>query len=375
VRSPLDAQGVGPLAGVTVVEAASYVSGPFTSLMLADLGATVHKVEPPSGDPYRRFGPQDEDCGLLFRAINRNKRSHFVDLKSGEGLSFLHRLLAESDVLISNWRPAVAATFGLTAEFVAARWPQLVWVRVSGYGQDGPLADSPVFDPIIQARTGTVAAAAGGGEPHLLPMFLADKVTAMTAVQSALAALSRRAVMKRGSVVDISMLDAMAYFNGPDVSAGYQERGACDERVARQLVASRTLATKDGTVVLSPVSGRQLKRTLEALGLGERSEALKAAPDATRMTEMFYEELDGKLEGETTEHWVRVLTAADVPVSAVATMEEHLSDPQVVHNRLYQGYETDEGSEGRWLGIRHPALFDGKSTPHRITAPDPLPAP
>lgn len=123
-----------PLAGVRVIEAASYISGPFATLTLADLGAEVTKVEPPGGEPMRRFGLRDKDVGLSFLSCNGNKRSVIADLKTQHGITIFNDLLDTADVLITNWRPAVAQRLGLTRDLVADRYPKLVWVRISGYG-------------------------------------------------------------------------------------------------------------------------------------------------------------------------------------------------------------------------------------------------
>jgi crotonobetainyl-CoA:carnitine CoA-transferase CaiB-like acyl-CoA transferase len=345
----------GPLTGVRVLEAANYVSGPFAGLTLADLGADVLKLEPPTGDPYRRFGPQDESGGLMWRAVNRNKHSEAVDLGTEQGVERLAELLAKSDVLVSNWRPGVAERLGLGEGTVRQRWPRLVWVRVSGYGQTGPMADKPTFDSIIQARTGIVAAL---DPPELLPMYLADKVTAMVAVQAVLAALLRRASSGQGTIVDVSMLDSLAYFNSADIGAGHLTPGRYDQRVDQQMRANRVLPTSDGGIVMSPVSGRQLKRALTAAGLEDRVEELKSIPDPTAMSSHFYQIMVDKLGTDTTENWVARFNQADVPVAAVFNMEEHFSDPQVVHNRLYSLAGDSDGRPSR--RIRHPALFDGE---------------
>jgi crotonobetainyl-CoA:carnitine CoA-transferase CaiB-like acyl-CoA transferase len=121
-----------PLDGVKVVEAASYVTGPFAALALADLGASVVKVEPPRGDPMRRFGIRHHGVGLGFAAVNRNKTSATLDLKTEAGLDELHQLLGTADAFITNWRPAVAARLGLTPDAVRRRHPHLVWIRLSG---------------------------------------------------------------------------------------------------------------------------------------------------------------------------------------------------------------------------------------------------
>jgi crotonobetainyl-CoA:carnitine CoA-transferase CaiB-like acyl-CoA transferase len=343
-----------PLSGVRVLEAANYVSGPFAGLALADLGGDVLKLEPPTGDPYRRFGPQDESGGVMFRAINRNKRSEALDLGSPKGVERLAELLAESDALISNWRPGVADRFGLSEDTVRQRWPRLVWVRVSGYGQTGPMAAKPTFDSIIQARTGVVSAL---DPPELLPMYLADKVTAMITVQAVLAALLERATSGQGAIVDVSMLDSLAYLNSADVAAGHLTPGRPDERVDQQMRVPRVLPTRDGEIVISPVSGSQLKRALVAAGLEDRVEELKSIPDRTAMSAHFYRIMAAKLETDATETWVARFTQADVPVTAVFDVEEHISDPQVVHNQLYSLAVDSDGRPSR--RIRYPALFEG----------------
>jgi crotonobetainyl-CoA:carnitine CoA-transferase CaiB-like acyl-CoA transferase len=290
----------------------------------------------------------------MWRAVNRNKHSEALDLGTAEGVERLGELLAKSDVLVSNWRPGVADRLGLGEGTVRQRWPRLVWVRVSGYGQTGPMADKPTFDSIIQARTGIVSAL---DPPELLPMYLADKVTAMVAVQAVLAALLQRANSGQGAIVDVSMLDSLAYFNSADIGAGHLTPGRSDERVDQQMRANRVLPTSDGGIVISPVSGNQLKRALVAAGLEDRIEELKSIRDRTAMSSHFYQMMVPKLGTDTTENWVARFIQADVPVSAVFDMEEHISDPQVVHNRLYSLAVDSDGRASR--RVRHPALFDG----------------
>jgi crotonobetainyl-CoA:carnitine CoA-transferase CaiB-like acyl-CoA transferase len=344
-----------PLAGIRVIEAASYVSGPFAGLALADLGAEVIKVEPPTGDPYRRFGPQDGDGGVIFRAGNRNKQSVAIDLTTADGRARLHGLLDEADVLITNWRPGVAEAFGLTSEAVTRRWPQLIWIRVSGYGQTGPMATLPAFDSIVQARVGF--AAANGEQPRLSPSYIADKVTATFAAQSALAAIVQRGSIGRGCVVDLAMLDALAYFDTPDLFAGHQTPGVEDGRVMSMLSAPRTLPTADGWIVLAPVSGQQIKRALVAAGLGDLLDDMRSQPDPIAASHRFFELFGDHLRSRTSAEWAAVFAEADVPASAVMSLEQHLADEQVVHNGIYRTAELPAGRQVRYT--RHPALFDG----------------
>lgn len=345
-----------PLEGIRVLEAASYISGPFAGRMLADLGAEVTKVEPPDGDPYRRFGPRDGHGGVIFRSGNANKRSVALDLSSGDDWRRFEELLGAADVLITNWRPGVAERLGLEADVVRRRWPRLVWVRVSGYGQTGPMATLPAFDSIMQARVGLSAAI--GDQPVLLPSYVADKVTASFAAQSALAALVQRGATGEGCVVDVAMLDAMAYFDTPDLLAGHQTPGTEDERVLRMLRAARPLPTADGWLVLAPVSGRQIKRAMIAAGLEHEIDDLKAQPDPLAGSERFFELMSDSLRGRTTAEWTEIFAAADVPASPVMSKAEHVVDPQAAHNAIYR-ISTDPVL-GEVRTVRHPALFDGE---------------
>lgn len=345
-----------PLAGIRVVEAASYVSGPFAGLMLADLGAEVTKVEPPRGDPYRRFGPQDDDGGVIFRAGNRNKRGVAIDLTTADGIAELHTLLDDADVLITNWRPGVAEDFGLDTESVRARWPRLVWVRVSGYGQAGPMATLPAFDSLMQARVGFADSL--DGAPALVPSYVADKVTASFAAQSALAALVRRGATGAGCVVDVAMLDALAYFDTPDLFAGHQRPGAVDDRVLRMLRAPRAMRTADGWFVVAPTTGQQVKRAMIAAGLEHRLGELRSQPDPIAVSERFFELVAPCLTARTTAEWTAIFAAADVPASGVMTKADHIDDAQVVHNAIYR--TVPDPTLGEVRRTRHPALFDGE---------------
>src|SRR5438874_2445718 len=145
----------GPLDGIKVVELASFVSAPFATMMLGDLGAEVIKIEPPGkGDPMRNLGRNEAGVSPLFVNTNRGKRSVTLDLKDPAGQVELRALLRTADLLVCNWRPAVAARLGLVDEELAAENPRLIRIYVSGYGPDGPLADTPTYDSVIQARVG-----------------------------------------------------------------------------------------------------------------------------------------------------------------------------------------------------------------------------
>ena len=345
-----------PLSGLNVVEAASFLSGPMAGMMLADLGANVVKVEPPRGDPYRRFGRPYGDSSLLFKAANGNKTSVALDLKTDDGMNALFELLADADVLITNWRPSVAPKMGLTPERVRADFPNLIWCRVSGYGQDGPRSELPAYDGIVQARSG--AAISGTETPMNTNNNVADKVSAMFAAQTITAALHQRSRTGTGSICDLAMVDAMAYFYGADISAGHRVVDAePDLDVGVQVLSDSNFKTAEGYVTLAPVSGRQIRRAMEAAGCGEGFSEVMEAPRAETFN-MFASLVGPKLLERAASEWEDIFAEADVPAAAVRTFAEHVSDSQTVHNGTYRPV-ADESVDGDWLLVRFPAFFDG----------------
>src|SRR3954469_9811552 len=256
-----------PLDGVKVVEAANYMSGPYATMMLGDLGAEVIKVEPPKGDPFRRFGRPKTYASPQFVNCNRSKRSVVLDLKSPDDQAAMLRLLDSADVLLSNWRPAVSARLGLGDDVLAARNPRLVRVYVSGYGPTGPLSEDPVFDTIVQARSGMMYGLSATDQPVLLPGYPVDKQTAAMAAQAALAALYARERTGAGDRVDVAMLDAAAYLDYVDLFTGrtFVDGG---DRDPRNLHGStiRPVETADGWMVLAPVSSDHIRAACAAVG-------------------------------------------------------------------------------------------------------------
>lgn len=341
-----------PLRGIAVVDAGTFISAPVAGLALQDLGASVTKVEAPDGDGYRRLGPKRADRGLLYSATNRGKRVVALDLATQSGRASLDTMLDRADVLLTNWRAGAAERLGLSPARVQARWPRLIWARISGFGQSGPLADHPAFDSVIQARSGLAATFAE--EPRLVPSYIADKVTAALVAQAVLAALVERHRTDEGAVLDVAMLDAMAYFNGPDVTAGHLLADEEEPDVTGFLRVPRPVRTADGWIVVSPVGSRQVARALAAAGVADGIDRLRRQPDAIRASELFFDLLAGSLSARSTDEWLIAFANADVPASPILTPAQHLDDPQVLHNGTYR--HQDDPELGALRAPRHPAV-------------------
>jgi crotonobetainyl-CoA:carnitine CoA-transferase CaiB-like acyl-CoA transferase len=328
---------MGMLDGVKVVEAATFITGPLAATALADLGAEVIKVEPaPNGDPFRRFGRLHNDLSIAFANCNREKRSVFLNLKESKGIEELHSLLSDADAFITNWRPGTAARLGLTDEAVGSLHPQLNWVKISGFGPTGPLAAQPAFDAILQARCGIAFTQGLAGDPEYIHSYFVDKVAAMMACQAVLASLVGRDRRGRGLMIDVSMLDAIAYFNFPDTMV---ERTVINApgpiSVNRQVQAPRPLRTSDGWVAVNPVGGKQLAATISAAGHPEWTDRLKAIADPVKIAETIFSLLESATKHRPTDFWLQAFAAVDVPVAPVLDIDGHLADPQISHNGTY----------------------------------------
>jgi crotonobetainyl-CoA:carnitine CoA-transferase CaiB-like acyl-CoA transferase len=207
----------GPLHGIRVVDLTTMLSGPWATMMLADQGADVIKIEvPKSGDHVRSLGNQSAGMSAMFLNINRNKRSVTIDLKSPKGIALLKDIAATADVFVQNFRPGVVDRLGIGYSQIAAINPSVIYVSISGFGETGPYSGKPVYDPVIQAVSGltTVQAGSDGERPRLVRTVLPDKVSAITAAQSIAAGLFARERTGEGQHIKLSMLDAVLYFLG-----------------------------------------------------------------------------------------------------------------------------------------------------------------
>jgi crotonobetainyl-CoA:carnitine CoA-transferase CaiB-like acyl-CoA transferase len=353
VEGPL----AGPLSGVLVIEAASYMSAPLAGMMLADLGAGVVKVEAPGGgDPFRTMGRPATPTSALFANCNHGKRSVVLDLKSEPGRTELRRLLTDADVFLCNWRPGVAESLGFDDAALAAINPRLVRCFVNGYGTGGPLGAEPAFDTVAQAMSGLSDALSADGAPQLLAGYPVDKVTASSAAQAVLAALFARERTGRGERIDLSMLDATAYFQFPElltnrVFLDHQPEAARNA----QALGIRPVPTRDGWMVIAMVTGRQIRDTVQILGHDEWAVELRAIADQGEMVRELFDRVERVTATMDTAELLAGLRAIGVPCAQCLTIDEHLADEQVAHNELYRVEEWP--GYGRVRVIRYPAVF------------------
>jgi crotonobetainyl-CoA:carnitine CoA-transferase CaiB-like acyl-CoA transferase len=362
---------VWPLEGCRVVDACTYVAGPFATMMLADLGADVLKIEPPGGDPNRRFGVRHRGTGLLFVNTNRNKRSVELDVKDAVDGGLLQELIGEADVFAENWRPGVAARLGLTGEALQALNPRLIHLSITGYGPDGPTAQRGAFDSVVQGVSGLAWHNGREGRPELLRTYVADKVTSTFAAQAVLGALLARERTGAGQRVEVSMLDAATYFNFPDMLAERTVIGD-DRPVEPEANPGRCtlIRASDGHLVVAPSSAAHVRQACDAVGHPEWVDDLAALRGFAALAPALMSRLESVTVTNTVHHWLAAFEAADVPAGPVHDVDAHLGDPQVLHNGTYA--EIDHPELGAVRAPRFPVRMAGldgrRGAPWPITA-------
>jgi crotonobetainyl-CoA:carnitine CoA-transferase CaiB-like acyl-CoA transferase len=348
----------GVLDGVRVVEQGTFITGPCAGMMLADLGADVIKIESPEGDPYRSY--QGGAYSPHFQAYNRNKRGIALNLKSGADRELFEGLVREADVFIQNFRPGTAERLGAGWEHLASLNPRLVYCAISGFGADGPYAARPSYDSVAQALSGFLSVVVDARDPQFLGPALADAITGIYAAYGVLGALVQRGRTGRGTLVEVSMLEAMSHF-AVEPFAAYFALGKAPTSADRpRLAQAYILRTADGRLIVLHLSSLEKFWT----GLIEALEDPQLARDPRFQTrqgridhyEALRAELMARFGAKDLAHWAERLRRHDVPHAPMNGIDEVVRDPQVAHLGLIVPVQTPHGGEH---AVRPPVRFAG----------------
>jgi len=328
---------VGKLAGIRVVDLSLFLPGPMLTLMMADQGAEVTKVEPPAGDPARRMEPFEGGQSVWFRNLNRGKSSVVLDLKSTQGRERLWGLIEGADVFVESFRPGVMERLGFGYEAVSTRNPRIVYCSISAFGQAGSMAHHPAHDLVVQALTGFLSVNDGAdGTPVVPGVPSADMAAGLTGLSAVLMALIGRERSGRGDHIDCAMFDALlpwcAHIAG-DAMAGGEPPRSSEQRSLGGAAFYQVYATRDGRHVA--LGGREPKfvaALLTALGHPDQIE-LGAAPAGAAQAPL-REFLRGQFALRTRDEWVRWFEERDVAFAPVLDFREALASPHVSERRL-----------------------------------------
>jgi crotonobetainyl-CoA:carnitine CoA-transferase CaiB-like acyl-CoA transferase len=369
MRVGIGTESTGPLRGIRVLDLSTIISGPFCAQILGDLGADVIKIETPAGDSTRVMGERKGSVTGLFAQVNRNKRSVVLDLKREDAQRALLRLAAKADVVLENFRPGVMDRLGLGYERIAQLNPRVVYVAISGFGPDGPDAEQPAYDMIIQARSGFARVLGGTGPPKLIPNLLADKTSGMTAAWSTLAALFARERTGKGQRVDIPMLDAFASFLLPDVLGPrlFGEPPPPPPSVGDGLYTA--WPTKDGHVAIVIIENRQFEAVMRVLGredviADKRFENLVAR---IMNAPALYELIRGEIGKHTNAELKERARKLEAPIGVINDLPGFLADDQAVSSNVL--VEIPDAHAGALHVLRSPPRYSATPTDVRRGVP------
>jgi crotonobetainyl-CoA:carnitine CoA-transferase CaiB-like acyl-CoA transferase len=371
-----------------VVDASTVLAGPYATMLLADLGADVVKVEPPEGDSTRGWGPpwvgREEDgtrTAAYYLAVNRNKRSLRLDLKQAAGADVLRRLLASADVFVENLRPDSLERLGFGDAALAAINPRLIHLAISGYGPTGPLVGRAGYDFLLQAEAGlmsiTGATDAEGGRPTKVGVAIADVATGMHAAIGILAALAGREregspAHGIGQRVDVSIFESTLSVLVNQAQNAFVD-GVAPGRLGNahpNIVPYETFETADGEIAIAVGSERQWPRFCRALGMPALADDPRFATNGDRVENRveLIATLRDRFVEQTSAEWLAALDAADVPAGPINDLPTAFASPQAVARRMA-------------VDVEHPALgtttqvglpFELSATPASIRTAPPL---
>lgn len=352
------------LAGVRVVEHGTFITGPAASMLLADLGADVVKVEQREGDPFRAFRG-----GLYsphYQTYNRNKKSVRLDTRDEGDLALFDKLVAEADVYIQNFRPGVAEKIGAGEERLRELNPRLVYCAISGFGPDGPAAQRPSYDTVAQAASGFLKLLVNPANPRVVGPAIADALTGFYAAYGILGALYERERRDgaKGRRVEVSMLEAMTHFNLDAYTHLFSEGEVMGPFSRPSVSQSYVLPCADGKWIALHMSSppkfwEGLAKAIERPTLFD--DPLYADREARiKNQDRLIELLTGIFRGQPRAEWCRRLEALDVPHAPMYDTDEVPEDPQARHLQLFVDAPHPEHPGERWRTVRSPVSFDGQ---------------
>lgn len=366
-------EGTGPLAGLLVVDLTRVLAGPYATMLLADLGARVVKVEPPAGDDARAYPPFVAGESAYFASVNRGKESLALDLKTEADRAVFEALLARADILVENYRPGALARLGYGWDALHRRHPRLILASVSGFGQTGPDAAKPAYDVIVQAMGGIMSVTGHPGQPPVrVGTSLGDITAGLFTVIGIEAALLRRATTGEGSHVDVAMFDCQLAIL-ENAIARVQVTGADPAPLGSRhpsITPFQAFATADRPIVLAAGNDALFRAMADAVGLPGLPADPRFATNIARTDNMATLQtlLEERFSTAPAGHWLRLLEEAGVPCGPVNRVSEALANPQVAARRMLVATALPNGAPLRVAG--NPVKLSGVADPAtRAAAP------
>ena len=346
------------LSGIRVLDFSLMIAGPYCARLMADLGAEVIKIESPEGDDMRQRQPLRDGFSTYFGQLNAGKQSLVLDLKTPEGVAIVKRLVLQADVVLENFRPGVMERLGLGATVLRAINPQLIYCAISGYGQNGPLADKPAYAMIVQAASGfegLLAKYAGDRKnPAPTATFVADLLGAVYAFGGIQAALLQRARTGLGQEVDVALMDCM-------LNLLIYELQAAQFPVKATRTAYGPVAASDGHVIIVPLTQRNFHNLCDATQLSTLRDDPRFASVPTRSEHWatMMQSVQGWASTRTVAQVVEIMEAAGVPCAAYSEPGDALTNEHLLARGLFAPVED---GAGQFTGVNAPWQMSGSAT-------------
>ncbi len=362
----------GPLAGVRILDLTAVISGPSATMLLADQGADVIKVEnPKAGDLTRYVATKRGGFSAAFVNNNRNKRSLGLNLKDPKAVEALKALAKTCDVVVQNFRPGVVDRLGIGEAAMRLVKPDIIYVSISGFGEDGPFSQKPVYDPLVQALSGLTTVQAGNDEdrPRLIRTIVPDKLTGMAAAQAITAALFHYAKTGEGQHVKVNMLDTiLAFLWGSDMG-GHTFVGDELPKETAQSFIDLVYETQTDFITVAVNNDKQWRNLIRAFDKPEWLEDPRFTTPQARSENINIRLglIQHVLMTNTADHWLAHLDRHDVPCAPVLTRREAIRHPQVEANKTL--IYSDHPEAGPLRQSRPAATFSKTPTDIRMTAP------
>jgi len=365
----------GPLSGITVVDLSRILAGPYCTMLMAEMGARVIKVEPPkTGDDARAYGPFVKHHSAYFASINRGKESIALDLKADEDRRIFEKLLEKADVVVENFRPGTMEKFGYGWETLHKRYPQLIYASASGFGHTGPNSKDPAYDMVVQGMGGIMSVTGfPGGEPTRVGMSIGDVGSGIYTAVAVNAALLHRFRTGEATKVDIAMFDCqIALLEG--VVVRYTAEGVVPGPVGSRhatITPFQAFKTKDGNIIIAAGNDSLFVRLCNALGkpaMGLDPNYLTNDGRRTKQKQL-EAEIEAILADKTTTEWIKIIGDAGVPCGPINNIAQALQHPQVEARNMLVTVPDGEGGTLKVSGnpLKMSAFPD---PPTRDAAPD-----
>lgn len=342
-----------PYAGLKVVDLSQGIAGPYCAMLLAQHGADVVKVEPLDGDWTRVLGPVYGDNTAFSVAGNLGKRAIAVDLKSGDGRAIVDRLIPKADVFLEGFRPGVIDRLGFSYERLKALNPGLIYVSISGFGQEGPLSEKPAMDPVLQAFTGFMSENKGAdGIPHRAPTIVVDMSTALYAQQAVAAALYGRIKNPAGKRINVSLMQAAANLQIVRLMSAYREG-----EIKIAAAPGGTFKTASGFIQIAVVKDHEYQGLCKVLKRADLAEDPRFATNVKRVGHAAYliAEVAKVFENDTAEAWRDKLTAAGLQNEVIQSYREFVDHPHTEATGLISRL-VQPGSDVPWTVPNPPGI-------------------